>query len=279
MESIVVTGCSSGIGREAALHFSKDFKVYAGAPSLADFDAEITANKNIFPVEIDFLKPETIDMSYKIISSDLDEDGLYGLINNAGSVVAGPLEYMNEADFRRLMEINFWGHVKMIQTFLPSIRRTNGRIINVSSALGRVAAPFHGPYAASKFAYEAYSDALRMELKICSQIKVIIINPGSTKTNVWRFLDTDFNRFLTTMSPEAISRYIHGFQKFHDTFKRFEEHSIAPRHVVKSMVHALLSKNPKTHYYPGLESRVYNLVRLIPDKIRDQVSFKVIGLK
>lgn len=280
MKNLLITGCSSGIGREAAHYFAeKGWTVYASVPSAADFELAAAGNSRVFPVEIDFLRPETIEKACEIIAPRLGEAGLHGLINNVGSVVAGPLEYMDEADFRRLMEINFWGHVRMIQTFLPHVRRAGGRIVNVSSTLGRVASPFHGPYAASKFALEAYSDALRMELKLCSDIKVVMINPGSTKTNVWRFLETDTERFFATAPAEAVSRYGQGFKQFRDTYMGFEKSSVHPVCVVKAMERALCARNPRIHYYPSLDTKIYNLLRYVPDKLRDRIAFRIIGLR
>ena len=116
--------------------------------------------------------------------SAVGERGLFGLVNNAGIVKPGPLEFQPMADFRTQLEVNLIGQVAMTQAFLPLIRRGKGRIVNVGSIGGHVVLPLHGAYSASKFGMEAVSDALRLELRQW-RIPVSLIDPGATETAIF----------------------------------------------------------------------------------------------
>ncbi len=172
--TVLVTGASSGIGRAAALALSqRGFSVYAGARGPLDYEG-------VTRVELDVTDPDHVEA--------LRELPIDALVNNAGIAVIGPLEYLPLDELRRQLEVNTVGQLAVIQACLPALRRTHGRIVNVSSISGRVALPLYGPYAASKFALEALSDSLRRELR--GAVGVSLIQPGAVATPIWhRTLD------------------------------------------------------------------------------------------
>ena len=110
--------------------------------------------------------------------------GLAGLVNNAGIVVAGPLEILPLDQLRLQLEVNVVGQIAVTQAFLPLLRKARGRIVNMSSLNGRIASPYLAPYAASKHALEAVNNAMRLELRGWG-IRVLVIEPGATTTPIW----------------------------------------------------------------------------------------------
>ncbi|MFL5841015.1 MAG: SDR family NAD(P)-dependent oxidoreductase [Thermoleophilaceae bacterium] len=161
---VVVTGASSGIGETSARHLaSLGFNVFAGVRS--DADAERVAGARIEPLRIDVTDQASVDAAAAQVGEAAGNVGLAALVNNAGIAVAGPLEFVDIANFQRQMDVNVTGVLRATQAFLPLIRQARGRIVNISSIGGRVAIPLVGPYAASKFAVEGMSDSLRRELR------------------------------------------------------------------------------------------------------------------
>ena len=133
---------------------------------------------------VDVTDEASIRDAVDTVEGAVGERGLFGLVNNAGIVKPGPLEFQPMADFRRQLEVNLIGQVAMTQAFLPLIRRGKGRIVNVGSIGGRIVLPLHGAYSASKFGMEAVSDALRLELRQW-RIPVSHIDPGATETAIF----------------------------------------------------------------------------------------------
>ncbi len=140
------------------------------------------------------------------IESEPRPDGIAALVNNAGSAVSGPIEFVPLDDLRMQLEVNLIGQVAMLQALIPSLRKTGGRIVNVTSIGGIVASPFMGPYAASKFGLEAMSDSLRNELRPWG-IETIAIEPGSVATEIWETGARQFESSRERMPPAASDLY------------------------------------------------------------------------
>ncbi len=133
--------------------------------------------------------------------------GVAGLVNNAGVVVPGPLEFLDLGELRRQLEVNVIGQIAVTQAFLGALRRARGRVVNIGSIGGRVAHPFLGPYNASKFALEALTDSLRLELH-ASGIEVSIVEPGSVATSIWAKADASADTVVGGLS--ALARDLYG---------------------------------------------------------------------
>ena len=151
---------------------------------------------------------ESIENSVKIVKSNLkSNEGLSGLVNNAGIALGGPITLIETDVFRKQFDVNFFGLIDVTKAFLPLLGASKsspykGKIINISSISGLRANPFVGPYSASKFALEAFSDSLRRELLIYD-IDVILIEPGPIKTAIWdKTPDPDDNEFTITIENE-----------------------------------------------------------------------------
>ena len=176
---VLITGCSSGIGRAAALSLHHaGFTVYATArrtDALTD-----VAERGLRTVALDVTNEESMTQAVAAVEADAGPVGV--LINNAGYGLYGPVEQLPMAEIRRQFETNFFGLVRLTQLVLPGMRRRGrGRILNVSSMGGRITLPGGAFYHASKYAVEAFSDALRMEVAQFG-IDVVLIEPGPVKT-------------------------------------------------------------------------------------------------
>ncbi|MEI8093825.1 MAG: SDR family oxidoreductase [Spirochaetales bacterium] len=216
--SIVITGVSTGIGRATAEHFlGLGFRVY-GSVRKADTGAELAKlwGGSFHPLVFDVTDEAAVARASDEVKTALAGEPLAALVNNAGIAVAGPLETVSTADLRRQLETNVVGPHIVTRAFLPLLGAREGfsgvpgRIVNISSVAGRISFPLMGPYAASKHALEAYSDALRRELLVWG-IDVIVLGPGAVKTPIWdKAEQTDFSHLDATRYEEA-SRAIQAF--------------------------------------------------------------------
>ena len=180
---VLVTGASSGIGEATALRLARaGWRVLAGVRASADAERlRAAAGERLEPVTIDVTEPATIAAA----AEGLGDEPLHGLVNNAGTALAMPLEFLPLDQFRRQLEVNLVGQVAVTQAVLPNLRSARGRIVNVGSIAGRSSLPFLGAYAASKHGLEAVTDALRVELRPFG-ITVTIVEPGTIATPIWR---------------------------------------------------------------------------------------------
>src|SRR5882672_2744572 len=180
---VVVTGASTGIGAALVRHLAgRGFRVF-GTVRRAEDEAGLE-RAGVAAVRMDVTDTASIARAREQVERALAGAPLAGLVKNAGIPAAGPLEMFPLDELRRVLEVNLVGAVAVTQAFLPLLKASRGRIVNMSSVAGRGALPFLGPYAASKFGLEAISDSLRREL-LPFGVKVIVIEPGSFKTAIW----------------------------------------------------------------------------------------------
>ena len=163
---MVITGASTGIGAASAVELGRrGFRVFAGIRKDSDGERLRGQSPQIVPLALDVTDTCQIAAAAESVGQAVQEAGLAGLVNNAGIVVAGPLEILPLDQLRLQLEVNVVGQIAVTQAFLPLLRKARGRIVNISSVNGRIAPPYMAPYAASKHALEALNDALRVELR------------------------------------------------------------------------------------------------------------------
>ena len=270
---IVITGASTGIGRACAMHFDQlGFSVFAGVRRDADGAAlRSAASDRLTPLRIDVTDGATIAAAREQIEATASGRGVHGLVNNAGVGVGGPLEFVPLDDLRRQLEVNVIGQVAVTQAFLPMLRQARGRIVYIGSIAGRMATPFIAPYAASKFALEAISDALRVELRPWG-IGVAIVEPGSIATPIWEKAKDTTKQVSDDLSPEGHELYGAAVSSLREVMADFEKRAIPAERVAKAVAHALLSKRPKTRYLVGTDARIQAaLAAVVPDRINDRL--------
>jgi NAD(P)-dependent dehydrogenase (short-subunit alcohol dehydrogenase family) len=192
MQTVVITGVSSGIGLGTATVFTqRGCRVFGTVRSVADGEwLQSALGPGFTPLVLDVTDHAAVRTAAAAVAAQLDGAGLDGLINNAGIALSGPLMHQPLAEVERHFAVNVTGLLAVTQAFLPLLgagggpRRRPGRIINISSVGGRIASPFIGAYAASKHAVEGLSDSLRRELQLYG-IDVIVVQPGAVRTAIW----------------------------------------------------------------------------------------------
>jgi NAD(P)-dependent dehydrogenase (short-subunit alcohol dehydrogenase family) len=271
--NVVVTGASTGIGRATALLLDeRGHRVFASVRSDADEESlRAHASERLTPIRLDVTDVPSIETAAATVDGALDGAGLDGLINNAGSVIAGPLEFLPIDEFRRQIEINLIGQLAVSQAFLPALRRGRGRLLFLSSIGGRVALPFNGPYHASKFGLEAIGDSLRQELRP-SGIEVILIEPGSIATPIWGKGRELGEAMMETLPDEARALYEQRLRAFERSTIATERAGLHPREAAELIVEALTTAKPRTRYLIGGRAKlVARLRKLLPDRVFDRV--------
>jgi NAD(P)-dependent dehydrogenase (short-subunit alcohol dehydrogenase family) len=277
--TVVITGCSTGIGRATALQLAKrGHRVFAGVRSRSHAASLEAESPRIAGLLIDVTDAASIEAAAKQVAAELASAGLAGLVNNAGIALGGALEFLALDELRRQLEVNLIGQVAVTQAFLPLIRRGRGRIVFVSSIGGRIAQPIIGPYNASKFALEAAADALRQELRP-SKLHVAVIEPGSIQTAIFEKARPYGEEMLDKLPEEGKRLYADMGRAVIDAFSRIEKQAIPPERVARAIEHALTAPRPKTRYLVGIDARIQALLAwLLPDRARDWVIARVLGL-
>ena len=267
--AVVVTGCSSGIGRATAIRLAGiGFQVHASVRKGSDADALVTEHPTIKTLILDIADPASVRAAGETLSRECP-DGIDGLVNNAGIAVAGPTEWLQRDDWRSQYEVNVFGTVDLTRTLLPLVRRRSGRIVNVGSAASSLALPLIGPYASSKFALDGFNDSLRRELASLG-VKVVMIVPGQTATGIF---DKSEQQVESSMNARGTDPVLDHMMARLQTLMHQSESSRRPTSRVAAAIEkALTAKRPKRRYYVGWDAHGSRIVRsIIPDAITDWI--------
>lgn len=282
MKNILITGVSSGIGLGATRAFCREgYRVFGSVLKKDDAQPLIKEfEDSLIPLVFDVRNDQSVQQAVQEVKKTIGNQGLVGLINNAGIAVGGPLMHLPIHELQNQFEVNLFGLLRVTQAFLPLLGAQKnspfppGKIINMSSAAGKLAHPFLGPYVSSKHAVEGLSHSLRRELQIYG-IDVIIVGPGAVKTAIWEkgpaqeineeYLNTDYIRPMQRFQKEIVIVGKNGFPI---------------DYLGKRLLKIMETKKPKTRYaiVPN-KFKKWTLMRLIPDRIVDQMVAKVLGLQ
>ncbi len=280
MRSVLITGASTGIGAACAVGLAADgFRVFAGVRAAEDEQRlRAEAAGTIVPVMIDVTDQRSIHAAVETVTEAVGDEGLAGLVNNAGVVVSGPLEVVPLDELRRQLEVNVVGQVAVIQAFLPLLRAARGRIVNMSSANGALSSPYLGPYSASKHALEAITDALRLELRQWG-IYVSSVAPGPIATPIWEKAQAAADQLIERVDRDRFEPYRADIDKFREYVTQSAANAMPVDRVVRAVQHALTAPRPRTRYFIDWPTRLcFKAFRMVPDRIRDWVVRREIGL-
>jgi NAD(P)-dependent dehydrogenase (short-subunit alcohol dehydrogenase family) len=281
MQSVVVTGVSTGIGWNVTKSLIEHrFRVFGSIRKTED--ARRLSNEfgeAFVPLLFDVTDEARVQAAAGQVREQLQGETLYGLVNNAGIAVPGPLMHLPIEDFRHQLEINLVGVLSVTKAFLPllgadrSLRGKPGRVVNISSVSGKVGYPFMGAYATSKHGLEGFSESLRRELMLYG-IDVIIVGPGSVATPIWDkaeqvditlYAGTDYLAHARRLQAQVVENGRNG---------------LAPERVSEVVLQALTTSRPRVRYAVERRSPIYRLaLRLLPTRVIDRFIARSLGLK
>jgi NAD(P)-dependent dehydrogenase (short-subunit alcohol dehydrogenase family) len=271
MKSVLITGTSSGIGRATVQHLTgQGWLVFAGVRNQADAKALASEPGEVTPVELDVTDAAQIEAATEQISA-VTGGSLDGLVNNAGIGVAGPLEALPPEGLRQILDVNVVGQVAVTQALLPLLRRSGGgRVLFVGSVGGRVTHPWAAPYHASKFALEAITDCLRVELAE-QPVSVGLIEPGPIDTPIWGKSREQVHGLREELRGEARQLYDEPLRKFEETLTSAERKGEEPAKVAAKIADALGGSGSRYPVGRGVRTLV-NVRPLMPDFVYDRLS-------
>jgi NAD(P)-dependent dehydrogenase (short-subunit alcohol dehydrogenase family) len=270
-ELVVVTGASTGMGAATAREMARrGFHVLAGVRRDSDGKALLAAG--IEPVILDITNQDHIAALVARINGDPRRRALRALVNNAGIPCAGPIEVVPLDEWRRLFEVNVFGHVALIQALLPTLVRSKGRIVNITSLNGKVSMAGYGAYASSKFAMEAVSDALRNELAPYG-VQVVVVEPGGVKTEMAGLGLASLNQLAARMTPEQNERYGALTQALPSHVAAFTKAGATSDTAARTIAKAATDRKPRTRYTIGATTTfLIRASRFLSDRMLDRMT-------
>jgi NAD(P)-dependent dehydrogenase (short-subunit alcohol dehydrogenase family) len=275
MPAVLLTGASRGIGRATTLRLARaGWTVYATVRSATDGEelAAEAAGAAVHPLQLEVTSDEQIAALDEALPARLD-----AIVNNAGIVVSGPLETLSAADLREQFDVNVVGAVALTNLVLPRLRASRGRIVFVSSLSGVISTPMTGAYNASKFALEAIADAWRLELRRWG-IKVILVEPAMTDTDLWRKAPETLEAEAAEMSAEHLELYAEHLDGMRKTVPRMQKMAKPVDTVAAAIEKALTAPRPRARYPVGTDVRVQAVLSgVTPDRIKDAAFARLTG--
>ena len=247
---------------------SRGFHVLAGVRN--EEAATRLRRENVEPVVLDITRQADIEALTERVGADPEGRLLRALVNCAGMGLNGPVEVLPLATWRQMLEVNLLGHIAMTQALLPALRRSKGRVVNISSTGGRIAMPAFGAYSATKFALEAVSDSLRREVRQ-QGVDVIVIEPGAVRTGMGVSGTRAAQALVDGMNSEDRGRYDQVMKGFFSTVAGFDRTGISAERAGKAIADAVTARRPKTRYTIGRDAAVFTrLARIMPDRALDR---------
>jgi NAD(P)-dependent dehydrogenase (short-subunit alcohol dehydrogenase family) len=267
--SVLITGCSSGIGRHVALGLkARGYRVFATARKQEDVESLIA--EGLESIQLDIANSASIQNAFETVMQKTDGK-LYALFNNAAFGISGAVEDLGRDALRDIFEVNLFGTHELTRLVIPVMRKQGeGRIIQNSSVLGFVALKYRGAYNATKFALEGLSDTLRMELE-GANIFVSLIEPGPIQSDFRKNAYATYKRYID--KDNSVFKEI-----YQQTEERLQTEgpvvpfTLGPEAVLKKVIHVLESKRPKARYYVTFPTYLFGyLKRVLPTNVMDKI--------
>lgn len=281
MSSVVVTGASSGIGRQISKSLIENgFRVFGSVRSKADGkDLVNELGETFTPLVFDVTNQKQVLASVKLVEAELKGEKLAGLINNAGIAVFGAVQSLTAEEFRYQFDVNLMGVFHCTQAYLDllgadaSRSGAAGKIINISSVSGELGMPFMSAYNMSKFGLEGFSEALRRELMVFG-IDVVIIAPGPVRTAIWGKVDKSsmVERYDNSVYRSAVAKMVR-------LTDRLEQSGCDPEVISQRALSILTDDKPKTRYRIDVQSSQNRLLAWLPKRFADKMVAKQMGLE
>ncbi|CAN5354780.1 SDR family NAD(P)-dependent oxidoreductase [soil metagenome] len=270
-EMIVVTGASTGMGAATARELARQgYHVLAGVRR--DEDADATRGSGVEPVILDITNPDHIEALANRVHTDPQARPLRAVVNNAAIQANVPIEVFAIDEWRRMFEVNLFGQVSATQALLPALFRSKGRVVNISSLGGKIAMATYGPYAATKFALEAVSDALRRELAPTG-VDVIVIEPGAVRTEMLDRAIATADGLVAGMTPEQRRHYGGMVEAVNRQATTSTRSGLSAETAAIAIAKAVTARKPRTRYTIGRDAAlITRLARFLPDRALDRIT-------
>ena len=240
-KAVLVTGASTGIGRDLTEKLAAEgYFVYAGARKQADLDA-LNEIPNVQSVRLDVTRQDEIDAAVQVVREG--GKGLYGIVNNAGILILGPIAEIPEDDLEWIFNVNVMGVYRITKAFAPLVIESEGRIINISSIAGVLSGQYWAPYTMSKHALEAYTVALAEEMSLFN-VTVSNVNPGNYRSKIGNDEADQLAKAPYAQPGSPYAESIAGHIKYMADRSMHKE----PGEVSEAIMDALFSANPKPSY-------------------------------
>jgi NAD(P)-dependent dehydrogenase (short-subunit alcohol dehydrogenase family) len=237
------------------------------------------ASASLIPVRVEVTDSTSIHAMAERVAHDVGDVGLHGLVNNAGTTLPGPIEFLALDDFRHQLEVNLVGQLAVTQALVPLLRRARGRVVNVTSAAGKAGVPLMAPYVAAKHGMEGLSDVMRLEFRRLG-IDVAVIEPGFVGTAMGGKLRRDTEAAIGALPDEGRDRYATALGKLADAISTHAATGSSPDVVADAVVHALTSDRSHTRYPAGRGAkRMLFMRRILPDRRFDRIILRAGGLQ
>jgi NAD(P)-dependent dehydrogenase (short-subunit alcohol dehydrogenase family) len=274
---VLITGASSGIGRASAeLLAAKGFRVLAGMRRRGAQNDLPAPPAGCEAIGLDVTNEDNVAALVERLQRECP-DGLFGLVNNAGVAPPAATELAGVDELRRVLEVNTVAPLRMIQQCLPLLRQGSGRIINMSSMNGTVSMPLVGVYSASKFALEALSDALRLELRPWA-IPVSVIRPGQIATEIFDKAAAAVDERSQCIPADLLDGYALLYGRARTFVARGAKSPIGPDAVARKVLKALRARRPKSRYFVGLDAVGMQIAYdWLPTPVMDWIMATVMG--
>jgi NAD(P)-dependent dehydrogenase (short-subunit alcohol dehydrogenase family) len=278
--TVAITGAGSGLGRAVAIKLAaKGYRVFGTARSETDAaDLEKASAGNAVVTLADITDQHAVTAWVGKVSDELGERGLDVLISNAGTLTPGPLEVIPLDDIRREFEVNVFGAMAVINGFLPALRKSRGRIVQIGAMTGRLPVPFDGPSSASKAAFEALADVYRLELKPFG-IAFVMVQAGNMRTGGPAKTAAALKRIADVMTDEQRALYGHAFGKFTDSLNNMQNAGLSAEASADRVIELVEQEPPPIRAALGDDAeQILRLVREQSDAELDALRLQLIGL-
>lgn len=265
---VLVTGASRGIGRACVDELARrGLHVVAGVRRAEDAEAlDRETSGRVTPVLLDVTDTAQVRAAATRVQDLLGGEPLRAVVNNAGTMLSGPLEHVSLDEVRRLLEVNVVGPLTVVQAFLPLLRASNGRIVNIGSTSGRHAGRFVGAYAASKAGMEALTSTLRLELADAG-VAVCIVEPGAVATDLWDQDGIAQEEWMAALGPDGRRHYGPRAERRLAKLADVKEGALQPQAVAAVVAEALTSRRPRPRYVVGRRAAVLvAATRALPER-------------
>lgn len=260
IKTYVITGATSGIGKELVKRLAKDNIVFAGYRSEVKRDMLASLSPNIYPFYIDYAKPETVKEAAEYIKSKCTR--IDTLVNIAGCVVAGPVEQIEMEEIRRQFDVNVFGHLEFSKRLFDLLE--GGKIINVSSMASYGVFPFISPYCASKRCMDMFFNALLVENK--KNVQIVSIKPGVIATPLWgKSIEENSKYFMDCSGYEAEMRFMIS------NARKNGAKGLSPEKVIEVILRADEAKKPKLTYTVGRDAFVARMISKLPQGLVNEL--------